>query len=220
MLYHRSPQLDFPFPTRRGTKVERPYAIPQGFYISGKWKNLVCKQERACSAWLHANLPPLCSKKRQEQDGEELEDLTIVAGQALQATRCRPGNVPEGEMGGRVDKRAKTTKEEVEITGQPIKVADSLLDNQRLAMTLLNRIALPKDVDLLRRGKADNMAELCYYAVKVHEKMSLKGELKAEKAEVQKAVEEIQKLKKSVAEAAVGLAEKEKLGTEVKDLKE
>lgn len=118
-------------------------------------------------------------------------------------SRRRPGNIAEGETGGKVDKRAKTTEEEVEITGvihtsekgielegppaifepdftcsdgqlitvadsQLITVADSLLDNQHLAMTLLNEIALPKDVDLLRRGKADNMAELCYYAMKVH----------------------------------------------------
>lgn len=107
----------------------------------------------------------------------------------------RPGNKAEGETGGKVDKRAKTIEEEeVEITrlihvsekgiepegplaifeldftcldGQPITVANSLLDNQHLAMTLLNGIALPKDVDLLQRGKADNMAELCYYAMKV-----------------------------------------------------
>lgn len=110
-------------------------------------------------------------------------------------SRRRPGNIAEGETGGKVDKRAKTTEEEVEITGvihtsekgielegppaifepdftcsdgQLITVADSLLDNQHLAMTLLNEIALPKDVDLLQRGKADNMAELCYYAMKVH----------------------------------------------------
>lgn len=66
---------------------------------------------------------------------------------------------------------------------------------------------------------------MCSSGLRRHElpldsKMSLKRELKAEKAEVQKATEEIQKLKKSVADTAAGLAEKEKLGTEVKDLKE
>lgn len=97
------------------------------------------------------------------------------------------------EVGERAKKRAKITKDEVEITrvshgsekdlepegppaifeldficpdSQPIKVADSLLDNQHLAMTLLNGIALPNDVELLQKGKGDNMAEFCYYAVK------------------------------------------------------
>lgn len=46
---------------------------------------------------------------------------------------------------------------------------------------------------------------------------SLRGELKAEKVETQKATNEVQRLKKSVAD---GLAERERLLTKLKDLKE
>lgn len=38
--------------------------------------------------------------------------------------------------------------------GQPITIADSLSTNQHLAMILPNGLALPKDVELLQRGRA------------------------------------------------------------------
>ncbi|KAF7153042.1 hypothetical protein RHSIM_Rhsim01G0168800 [Rhododendron simsii] len=166
------------------------------------------------------------------------------------------------EAGQRAEKRAKTAEDKVEITGathasehdakpeepsaifeldftcpdaKPITVVDSLLENQHLAMTLLNGLAFPKDVELLQRGKADNMAKLCYYAVEVGQctsrayddidslldlRRSLRGELKAEKAEAQEAADKVQRLIKSVAEAADRLVKRERLLKEVKDLKE
>lgn len=51
--------------------------------------------------------------------------------------------------------------------GHVISVADSLAENPILAMTLLNGVALPRDMEELPTAKAQNMAELCLHIAKV-----------------------------------------------------
>lgn len=52
--------------------------------------------------------------------------------------------------------------------GHTITVNDSLAADPIMAMTLLKVVALPKDMKLLPKGKARNMAELCCLVAKVH----------------------------------------------------
>jgi hypothetical protein len=56
--------------------------------------------------------------------------------------------------------------------GHVISVADSLAEHPILAMTLLNGVALPRDMEELPTAKAQNMAELCLHIAKVRSNFS------------------------------------------------
>ncbi|KAI8555232.1 hypothetical protein RHMOL_Rhmol05G0158600 [Rhododendron molle] len=101
-------------------------------------------------------------------------------------------------------------------------------------MTLLQGVALPKDVENLPPGKANNMAELCVFLAKARQcasrafgnmdalletRRSLRRDLQVKRDEANVAAELINALEEKVAEAAVGLEERDRLLIEVKDLK-
>lgn len=61
--------------------------------------------------------------------------------------------------------------------GHMITADDSLSESPLLAMTLLNKVALPRDMENLPQGKANNMAELCLFLAKVCPINSFRGSL-------------------------------------------
>ncbi|KAI8571767.1 hypothetical protein RHMOL_Rhmol01G0144300 [Rhododendron molle] len=91
--------------------------------------------------------------------------------------------------------------------GHVLTVADSLAERPFLPMTLLKELALPKDMESLPAGKANNMAKLCLFLAKVNQNG------------VKVATDLIEVLEVKVAEAAIGQEERDWLLIEIKDVK-
>lgn len=84
------------------------------------------------------------------------EDVAILRGTHSEATADGPGEV------------APFVPNFGCPNGHVITEADSLAENQLLAMTLLRGLALPRDMENLPTGKANNIVEMCLFLAKVH----------------------------------------------------
>ncbi|KAF7149592.1 hypothetical protein RHSIM_Rhsim02G0063100 [Rhododendron simsii] len=98
--------------------------------------------------------------------------------------------------------------------GHVISVDDSLGESPLLAMTLLRGLALPKDMENLPTGKANNMAELCLFLAKVGQcaskafgdmealletRRSMRVDLQAKRREADQFVDLIEELEAQIA---------------------
>lgn len=117
----------------------------------------------------------------------------VTAAVTADPPRRRKVTRPTTEEGGPSAKKTKVSKDDAEVVpgshadvvvdasgeaepfkpnftcpdGRSITVADSLAESPLIAMTLLNGVALPKDMANLPKEKANNMAELCLLLAKV-----------------------------------------------------
>lgn len=129
------------------------------------------------------------------QPKQQVEPPVTVSTQPARSNRQRLSRLAGEGAEQRAKKRAKIAKDDVEIVGashaeaditEPteslalfmldfefpdghvIIADDSLTDNPLLAMTLLKGLALPKVMENLPNGKANNIAELCLFLAKVY----------------------------------------------------
>ncbi|KAF7144992.1 hypothetical protein RHSIM_Rhsim04G0229500 [Rhododendron simsii] len=116
--------------------------------------------------------------------------------------------------------------------GHLITVGDSLEHSPLLAMTLLKGLALPRDMDNLPTGKAKTMAELCLHLAKCARKAfndmdvlletnrSLRGDLQAQRKEMERSIKEIEMLEAKVAEGDTVQQERDQLLLQIKNAEE
>ncbi|KAF7145187.1 hypothetical protein RHSIM_Rhsim04G0192000 [Rhododendron simsii] len=116
--------------------------------------------------------------------------------------------------------------------GHVISVDDSLGESPLLAMTLLRGLALPKDMENLPTGKANNMAELCLFLAKagqcptkafsdmevlLESRRSMRENLQAKRKEADQLSDRIEELEAQIAEAEIVRQERDRLLLQLKD---
>ncbi|KAF7139874.1 hypothetical protein RHSIM_Rhsim06G0114000 [Rhododendron simsii] len=116
--------------------------------------------------------------------------------------------------------------------GHVISVDDSLGESPLLAMTLLRGLALPKDMENLPTGKANNMAELCLFLAKAGQcaskafgdmealletRRSMRVDLQAKRRETDQSADRIEELEAQIAEAETVRQERDRLLLQLKD---
>ncbi|KAF7145277.1 hypothetical protein RHSIM_Rhsim04G0047800 [Rhododendron simsii] len=119
--------------------------------------------------------------------------------------------------------------------GHVITAEDSLEENPFLAMTLLKGLALPKDMENLPTGKAQNMAELCLLLAKagqcaskafgdmdilLESKRSLRIDIQAKRKEADQLAKQIDSLEAKVAESDGVRQERDRLLLQIKNAEE
>lgn len=100
-----------------------------------------------------------------DREAEDKAEKRAKAAEDVEITRVSHGSELGAEL---VESPAIFEPSFTSPNGHAITVTSSLVDNPHLAMTLLNGVALPKDMELLQTGKADNIAKLCCHVAKVH----------------------------------------------------
>ncbi|KAF7144626.1 hypothetical protein RHSIM_Rhsim04G0140000 [Rhododendron simsii] len=116
--------------------------------------------------------------------------------------------------------------------GHVISVDDSLGESPLLAMTLLRGLALPKDMENLPTGKANNMAELCLFLAKAGQcaikafgdmealletRRSMRVDLQAKRREANQLADRIEELEAQIAEAETVRQERDWLLLQLED---
>ncbi|KAF7144307.1 hypothetical protein RHSIM_Rhsim05G0054300 [Rhododendron simsii] len=302
-----NPLLDYPFPTRTGSAIERPYRIPRvrgspgsgdkpgtlllhlpcmfldfcvilnilladcsapnkGLFVTGKWPNLIallqCPNRDAPTLLDYApTYAGFAHRKDKSKMVRKTVDLATAAGKALQqqyqAQDLATDPAAEGED-QRSTKKAKTAAD-VEVLstrrsednpdepseafipdftcsdGHVIAADDSLEESPLLAMTLLKGLALPKDMENLQTGKANNMAELCLFLAKAGQcaskafadmhalldtKRSMRVDLQAKRKEADQLADRLEELEAQVAESESVRQERDRLLLQLKDAEE
>ncbi|KAF7141668.1 hypothetical protein RHSIM_Rhsim06G0074600 [Rhododendron simsii] len=119
--------------------------------------------------------------------------------------------------------------------GHVIAADDSLEESPLLAMTLLKGLALPKDMENLQTGKANNMAELCLFLAKAGQcagkafadmhalldtKRSMRVDLQAKRKEADQLADRLEELEAQVAESESVRQERDRLLLQLKDAEE
>ncbi|KAF7133301.1 hypothetical protein RHSIM_Rhsim09G0075400 [Rhododendron simsii] len=119
--------------------------------------------------------------------------------------------------------------------GHVIAADDSLEESPVLAMTLLKGLALPKDMENLQTGKANNMAELCLFLAKAGQcagkafadmnalldtKRSMRVDLQAKRKEADQLADRLEELEAQVAESESFRQERDRLLLQLKDAEE
>ncbi|KAI8560403.1 hypothetical protein RHMOL_Rhmol04G0252600 [Rhododendron molle] len=194
------------------------------------------QQEQEDQPPVTSTQPPRSSRRRGIHSAGEREDQG-----ARKKSRVAEDDVAFIGADGAVDGDTMEPVEPQEIfapsfkcpDGHVITAGNSLSVNPLLAMTLLKRVALPKDMEGLHTGKANNMAELCLFLVKAGQcasraftdmdvfletKRSQRADLQAQRKEMEKALDKVEALEAKVANAATVKEERDRLLLEVQSL--
>ncbi|KAF7139018.1 hypothetical protein RHSIM_Rhsim07G0162000 [Rhododendron simsii] len=193
--------LDYHFPTRTGSAVERPYRIPRARRFPGARDKpdcsapnkgltlyhlqvalfdclaLVCQPRCSDPPWLRTNAQNLVTEKTKKKWLPERKEQPepIPTDQSKQQNQppvdVLPTGLAEDDLANPSEPLVLFVSGFECSDGHVITIGNSLEESPLLAMTFLKGLALPKDMENLPTGKAKNMAELCLFLAKCASKV-------------------------------------------------